>query len=77
MDFKKWMNQKIRDNWHDPEFRKGFDENKMELERRLGEKLADIPIVAQLKARDRELELKTRDTASAAPDSIHQNRPTA
>ena len=51
MNIKEWMEQCIRDSWHDPVFRKGLEEDRLELEKELGRKLPDLPVVVELKAK--------------------------
>ncbi len=51
-----YLDQYITDRWHDPEFRAAYEEGTRLVEENVGRKLSDTPLVAELKARDRELE---------------------
>ncbi len=52
MNIKEWMEQCIRDSWHNPVFRKGLEEDRLEMEKELGRQLPDLHVVTELKAKD-------------------------
>ncbi len=55
MNGNEFIDQYIRDGWHDPEFRAVYEEVTKMVEENVGRILSDTPVVAELKAIDQAL----------------------